>query len=195
MGTKILRKLTIRDAFGGKAECLKAAQTGLTKPEDKTGSPVPILTIIGQVSDYATGNGDNGDFIKLKGSFEATNLMTGEVTSVNGVCILPNFIAENMALAIKAGAQAVDFAVSISVEYDETAATMYKFSAESLLPPTTAQPVSALKAQMQQLGIEMPVPRLAAPAPAAAPVPAPTPAAEPAPAPAPAAEVKKGGKK
>lgn len=189
MATKILRKLTIKEVVGGKAEILKIAQTGKEKPDSTTGAPVDLLTIIGQVNSYQPGEGDNGSFVKLKGAFEATNLDSGEVIPVNGNAILPNFVADQIASALMDGAGSVDFAVKLTVSYDETAATMYKFGAESLLPVQSAEPVNALKAQLAGLGVSLPAPRKT-PA-----LPAPDAPSAPAPAPAPTAEAKPNAKK
>lgn len=166
MATKILRKLTIRDAIGGKAEILKAAQSGRSVSKDengkdvfsKEGASVPLLLVLGQVRGFVAGEGDNGAFLKLKGSFEGTNLQTGEVIQNVGVAILPNFISDLLAGAMTDGVDAVDFGVKISVKYDEAAATMYVFEAESLMPAQESKAITGIKAQLAAAGIALPKP-------------------------------------
>jgi hypothetical protein len=184
MATKILRKLTLKEVVGGKAKILEVAQLGRVESTDDSGKKVfasvgiavPLCTIIGQVRNYKADSSDLGPYLKLMGTFEATNLQTGEIVPVNGTCILPNFIADAIGTALQAGAEAVDFAVQVNAKYDEAAASMYVFEAESLLSPVEAAPISALKAAMLSAGIALPkpanVPALPAPTPAPAPAPA-----------------------
>lgn len=166
MTTKILRKITIRDVVGSKSEILRIAQTGrtVTKGADgkdvysADGAPVKLMTVIGRVNGFTPGESDMGSFLKLKGAFEATNLVTGEVFTDVGTCILPNFVSDLMANAMKSGADSVDFAVALSVVFDEAIPTMYKFEAESLLPAQESDSIAAIKAQLAGAGIALPKP-------------------------------------
>ncbi|MBK9497433.1 MAG: hypothetical protein IPO08_23505 [Xanthomonadales bacterium] len=188
MATKILKKLTIRDVVGGKAEILKAAQSGRSVSKDEngkdvysaTGVAVPLMSVIGRVHDFTPGQSDHGAFLKLKGDFEATNLVTGEVFSDVGTCILPNFISDLVANALKGGAQGVDFAVRVDTRYDEAAATMYVFDAVSLMPARESDSISAIKNALQAAGVALPAPAglkaLEAPKPEPVPEPAQAPA-------------------
>ncbi len=193
---KILKKLTIRDAIGGKAAILEAAQSGRVKGKDEAGKeiflpegkPVPLLTVIGQVHGVKAGEGDNGSFVKLFGIFEATNLITGEVLSDVGIAILPNFVSSGIAGAINAGAQSVDFAVTIQTRYVESAATMYVFEADSLMKPVESPALAGLKASLAAQGIMLPAPKVQAIGNAAS---AAQESAKAAPAPAPAVADKK----
>lgn len=164
MADKLIRKLTIATAFGDKLALLKAAETGRPSPEAEVGTPVDILEVVGRVSamkpgttkrTLPTGEEVSSDFVKLMGEFEATNLLTGEVTQ-NDVCILPNFVSGMMAQAIKGGAQAVDFAIKLQVRFKLSAATMYEFTAESLIPIQQAKTVAGIKAQILARGLALP---------------------------------------
>lgn len=185
---KIIRKLTIREAIGGKGEILKAAQSGRKAEDAKTGDPVQILQVIGRCTGYVPGESDNGPYVKLKGEFQGVNLLTGEVIENIATAILPNFVGDLVAGAVQSGAESVDFAVVISVNYNEDAATMYEFTAESLLPPQQSKAIAGILGQLQAAGVALPAPAklaaLAAPAPAAAPAAAPAPAETPAAVPA-----------
>lgn len=165
-GQQILRKLTIKETVGNKAVILAAAMEGLAKPDDKIGKKVAILRIIGQCTSIVPGETENGGaYVKLKGQFEATNLLTGEQFRNVSVAILPNMVGDMVAAAIMAGAQAVDFAVEIDVQYNLDAITMYEYSARSLLKPVQAAPVTGILAMLAESGVTLTAPRLAAPKP------------------------------
>lgn len=180
---KILRKLTIRDMIGGKTAILDVAKTGRASDTASEGSPVPLLMVVGHVTGVKPGEGDNGSFVKLMGSFEGTNLQTGEIVPDVGMAILPNFVSTQIASAIQSGAESVQFAVQIDVKYKESAAVGYEFEAKSLLPVQESDAIKAIKAQMTANGIALPqpvkTPQLAAPQ-STAPTPAPTEAPKPA---------------
>ena len=171
MSEKIVKKLTIKECVGGKPVLLAIAMLGQTVSKDDagkevrsvTGRPQPIMRVLGQVIGFTPGEGDNGSFVKLKGSFQAINLQTGEVINT-AQAILPDAVGEPLANAIHNGAEAIEFAVEIFVEYDESAATMYKFTARSLIPSATPKPIASLLERMAAQGVEMsPVKQIAAP--------------------------------
>lgn len=196
MGTKILRKLTIATAFGDKIKVLEAAMKGRVG-EAPEGNPVDLLAVVGQVHSIKPGSVKRAmpdgtemvsEYVKLRGTFEATNLITGEILPDVGECILPNFVAGPIAAAIQAGAKSADFAVKLQVRFKITAATSYEFLAESLLPVQNSDAVQGIKARLLALGVDVPKQmQLAAPKPADA--------AASAPAAAPAEPEKKDGKK
>lgn len=172
MASKILKKLTIRDVIGNKAAILAYAMMGQTVSKDATGkevrsasgSAVPLLRVLGQVTGFKAGESDYGSYVELKGAFQGTNLQTGEITEGVSKCILPDAVGEPLANAMHNGAESVEFAVEIFVKYNETAATMYEYEAMSLLKPQTPKPIESLFARMQAEGIAMTVPlKLAAP--------------------------------
>lgn len=163
-GTAILRKLTIRECVGTKAAILAIAQTGKANPEAVTGKKIPILRVLGQVQAIQPDEGDNGPYVKLRGQFQGTNLQTGEVFENAPVALLPNMIADLLAAAFVGGkGESVNFAVEIDVAYDETAATMYTYSARSLLKAQTAAPVIGILAQLATEGIALTQPLKIAP--------------------------------
>lgn len=163
-GQKLLRKLTLRTVVGSKADILAIAQGGRVKPTDVVGEPVPVLRVVGQVNGYKAGQSDYGDYVELKGAFQAVNLVTGEVTDGVSTAILPDVVGNALAQAIKGGAEAAEFAVEVDVTYVEKAATMYEFSVRTLVKPQTAAPVAGILARLESAGITMTAPKqLAAP--------------------------------
>lgn len=179
-GTAILRKLTIATAVGGKETLLDIARQGKPSKEAAEGAFVPMLRVIGRVFKAKPGsvsrtmpNGEtiDSEFVKLIGEFSATNLETGEVFPNVAECILPNFVADSIASAMKSGADSVDFAVELTIRFKEKAATMYEFGCNSLIPVAKASSVNDIEARLASLGIEATPPRklLAAPKADAAP--------------------------
>lgn len=173
-GNKILKKLTIRDMVGGKPAILAAAQMGRADGTDdkgkackvgSEGKEVPILRVVGQVNGFKAGESDNGSYVELKGTFQGLNLITGEVVNNVARCILPNAISEPLAAALANGStESADFAVEISVAYQESAAVMYVFSARSLMKSAPAAPVQDILARLEASGVRMTAPlALAAP--------------------------------
>lgn len=194
---KLLRKLTVATAVGDKIKVLGYATLG-REGEAAEGKPVPLMTVIGRVTGLKAGsvnrtlpNGEqmSSDYVKLKGNFEATNEQTGEITPNVGECILPNFVSDPIAGALRGGADSVDFAIRVDVKFKLAAATGYEFTAVSLLPIKQADSVNDIKRQLLALnnGV-MPSAKMLAPpdlvakagTPSAITANAPTPAAEPA---------------
>lgn len=162
-GTKIISKLTIRDVVGSKPKILAAAMTGRANDEAKDGKPVPIMRVLGQVQGFQAGEGDNGAYIKLRGLFQATNLLTGEIIDNVPIAILPNTVGDLLAGIMVGGAKSVDFAIEVDVQYDEAAATMYVYSFRSLMKAATSAPVQAIQALLESSGVKLTAPRLEAP--------------------------------
>lgn len=172
MTTKILKKLTIREFIGRKPDLLAAAMLGRPKGKDDKGAdifigtqgqPVKLMRVLGQCTGFKADESDNGPFVLLSGQFVATNMLTGEMVQT-ARAILPDAIGELVSSAVKSGAEAVDFAVEIFVEYDEAAATMYKFTAKSLMEPETPKPIASLMARLEASGVKLSEPlKLAAP--------------------------------
>ncbi len=186
MATKLLRKATIGSVVGDRRELLRIAETG--KDGDGKGKPINVMMVLGSVDRIKAGvvAENSSEYVKLFGNFEVTNMVTGEIIPDIGECILPNFVSTAIAAAIKAGADNVQFGVTIQIRYSPLAITFYEFEAESLMAPQTAAPIAALKAQLAAQGIALPAPtkQAALAAPAATP--------EPTPAPSPAPTTKKG---
>lgn len=170
--SKILKKLTIREFIGKKSEILAIAMTGRPKGKDSKGAdifigtagePVKVMRVLGQCTGFKADESDNGPYVQLSGQFVATNMITGEQVAT-ARAILPDAIGEQVAGAVKGGAEAVDFAVEIYVEFDEAAATMYKFSAKSLMEMAVPKPIQSLEAKLLAAGVVLSAPlKLAAP--------------------------------
>lgn len=163
VGTKLLKKLTVRTFIGGKADILAYAMTG-RKDKESEGSDVPLIRVLGNVMGYKSGESDFGSYVEMRGEFHATNLQTGEILESVSKCILPAVVGDSVAAAMHGGAESVEFAVELDVRFSEKAATMYEFSARSLIAPKAPKAINALMERLQSQGIEMTKPlALAAP--------------------------------
>lgn len=148
----ILRKMTLREIVGTKAEMLAIANSG-------KGQKVPVCEIVGQVNAIKPGEGTNGSFVKLMGVFQAKNLITGELSNQIDVAILPNYVANPIAAAVAGGATGVQFGIRFYLTANATSAVGYVFDAEDLIATT---PVKALP-DLWALAEKAAAPRLPAP--------------------------------
>lgn len=138
-----IRKITIKEVFGDKKAVRDLA-------EKMKGKVAPLFNVIGVVDGVKPGSTDKGDYIKLIGTFEATNLETGE-TFQSGACILPNFLSDGIGAAMmRPNANSVQFALTIGAKTDEKSVTGYVYTGENLLPPSEHSPLVALRSQLEK---------------------------------------------
>lgn len=115
-------------------------------PED--GTAMHVMRILGVANKIVTGNGDNGAFVGFLGSFEATNVETGEVFR-SGKLFLPN-VASNLleaAVANNGGAN-VEFAFDIGVKEDDTSAVGYVYTASPIMEASENDPIALMKTRL-----------------------------------------------
>lgn len=141
---EMLRKLTIR-TVGFDVATVKMALG--TEPA------VALLRIAGIAQEGAPGQTDKGEYLKLKGEFRATNLITGQLFEA-ATAILPSFITDRISTALKGGP--VEFALEIGVKADPTSVTGYQYTAQPLVE---AKPSDRLAGLLQASGMLHP-PRL-----------------------------------
>lgn len=136
----ILKKITIKDVCG---------RTRIIAPEGhKDGDPIPdrlLMLVMGMVTRVSDGNAQYGDFIKLHGQFEATNLSNNKQFAA-GACILPD-VANDMVHAQFAaeGVTTVQFAFRIGVKVNDSVAIGYEYYAEPVVSMAENDPLAALR--------------------------------------------------
>lgn len=82
--------------------------------------PIVLATLIGRVTGYKVGSGDKGEFYAFNGSFEGTNVRTGE-SARSSKCFVPNALNGLLAEAVDAAnGQAIDFALQIGAKFTNT---------------------------------------------------------------------------
>lgn len=139
-----VRKITIKEVFGDRAAVRACA-------EKAKGKVANLFSIVGVVDGVKPGSTDKGEYLRLIGTFEATNLESGEVFQ-SGAAILPNFLSEGVGAALmRPNASAVQFAIVIGAKTDEKSVTGYVYTGENLMPPSEHSPLVALKGQLEKL--------------------------------------------
>lgn len=106
---------------------------------------VNLANIVGSSSAAQPGQTAQGDYIKFMGDFAATDCETGEIVATSGVCILPQFIAIQMAEALRES-ESIEFALRVHAEYDAKSVTGYRFGVETLQAPKITDRMSRLLA-------------------------------------------------
>lgn len=110
---------------------------------EKNGEVNQIMDLIGIANGVQPGETDKGPYNRFIGSFQATNLKTGEVYR-SGSCFMPD-VAGNLILgALKGGASSVEFGFKIGVVKDDQSATGYVYVAEPLMKPSENDPLELL---------------------------------------------------
>lgn len=123
MKGKIISKISVKTVWGSKPDA---------PTKDKGTEAQWLMQIIGQATGFTTGDTDKGNWVKLIGAFQATNLETGELFR-SGACFLPN-VALNLIMGeLKAAeTQSVAFGFRIGVIRDEASATNYVYTCDPI---------------------------------------------------------------
>lgn len=155
MTTALKKKITVKDVIGKVIPALKKA--GLTEDTDDENSVTgvtfpmntPILRVIGQVTGYTTGEGDNGPWVKFRGDFQGINLLTGEECR-SRACHVPDLIGDDIVSALQQeGNTAVEFAVDITVS-PYGGAQGYSYTVLPLVDVARDDPLDRLKALVDE---------------------------------------------
>lgn len=198
---KLLKKLSIATAIG------KIPTVDVQVPKMKDGAPVlngknetvmetvqraveqPLMRVIGLANDTKTGNSTYGAWLSFSGQFEATNILTGEV-SRSGNLFLPDVATELLAPVVKA-ASGIDVMIGFDIGVKPcNNAQGYEYTVTPLTEPSEDDPIARLKASAFSSLPALPAPKATETAPAQ------TAATETAPAETTtAADPKKAGKK
>lgn len=131
-----------------RTEQSKLTHHAWASPAQKKDAPAKreIGTVIGRATDIKVIKMPNGDtYSGLRGSFEATNAETGEVTTA-GICYLPSGFHDGVLSKLEQeGVASVDFAYRV---YSIPASNPQGFSyaMEPLLPATESDELSTLRA-------------------------------------------------
>lgn len=103
---KVARKLTMASASS--LSNAEKAKLGVEKA-------TPILNVIGMTNEYQFGETQLGQYVKFWGQFEATDLMTGEITT-SGAAIFPGILGDMLVGAIGKDRNTVRFAGTFGVK-------------------------------------------------------------------------------
>ena len=139
---KLINKLSVKAIIGGKGNILE------TVMKDKEAEHV-VARILGIATGIKTGEGDNGPWTGLTGTFKGVNVTTGEEFQ-SGVLFMPNVAQDMVTGALMADTKAVEFGFEITAKYDETSATSYVYSARPLFESSESDPLKMLEARMTE---------------------------------------------
>lgn len=152
--TNMIRKITVKTVIGD----VKKLVSGGSITENNT----PVMRVLGHVTDLKGGQSDFGPWVALLGTFEATNLLTGEVYAASKA-LLPSIISElveaQLAHAQKGDTDAsLQFAVDVTVCPDDSVAIGYTYGVIPLIQKA-ADPLDNLRLEVSEkapLQIEAP---------------------------------------
>lgn len=145
---QILKKLTAKTVMGNMKQVMREARTADGNPL-ADGDIFPLFHIIGQVISHQNGESDYGPWVKLKGRFRATNLVTGEVSS-SAVAMLPDEITDNIVAALELDdVHGLEMAFEVSARVDDSSAVGYNYVSRPLIDASDTDPLEALAARVQ----------------------------------------------
>lgn len=152
---QIVKKLSAKTIIGN---VLGAFTVDEKTKQPVIGELVALFQVVGIAVTIKTGTSTYGDWQSFKGTFEATNLLTGEVFRA-GELFLPE-VAENMLVGPVTQHGEVQFGFEIGARSvkDRTndQIVKYEFTCKPLLDTAENDPLEALKAQLPALQLEAP---------------------------------------
>lgn len=137
--SNLIKKVTVKTVFGDPKKYIR--DNGLK-------ASVAIVRIVGIATRLVTGESDYGPWVKFKGNFKATNLLTGEEFR-SGSCLMPEVASDLVEGAMCGeGVDGVNFAFDILLVPDDSSATGYVYQAEPLIDYTESDPLALLESQV-----------------------------------------------
>jgi hypothetical protein len=157
---QIVKKLSSKTIIGN---VLTAFTIDEKTKQPVIGELVALFSVVGIANTIKTGTSTYGDWQSFKGTFEATNLLTGEVFRA-GELFLPE-VAENMLTGPVTQHGEVKFGFEIGARSvkDRTndQIVKYEFTCKPLLDTAENDPIAALKAELPALQLEAPAAKTA----------------------------------
>ncbi len=121
--------------------------------ERKPKETLSVMRVVGIARRIVTGESDYGAWIKLKGEFHATNLLTGEEFH-SSTCMLPEVASDLVENALAdENNKSVEFGFDITVGPSDTPIG-YEYGALSLIAPSQEDPLQKLLEIVNKLAIE-----------------------------------------
>ena len=135
---KVIKKISTKTVFG--------SVNARFLPED--GSTKELYNVMGIATSVQVGESNYGAWECLRGRFRAVNLATGEEVEA-GQAFLPSLAHELVAPQVLE-AQAVEFALLIGARLSANSPVGYEYTAEPLLMPSEADPISQLARRVEK---------------------------------------------
>lgn len=145
---EVVKKITLKKCCGN----LKA----IVRDRMKAGETLPVLRVIGQVTNASIETSDLGEYVRLRGQFKAINLLDqSEYTSA--ACILPDVasypVYHQMQVPGDDGQtpKVLEFAYDMTIKEDESSAVGYEHGCTPLIETTQDDPLERLSASLPKL--------------------------------------------
>lgn len=139
MPSQFIKKISVKNCYGK----VSAAD-----------APMDILQVVGIATGSRTGESTYGPWVSLRGTFQATNLQTGEVFR-GSECFLPDIGVDMVLVALNSkDAQAVEFAVNVSIKKSESPIG-YEYTVTPLMKLQENDPLAALANRLEAPGKEV----------------------------------------
>lgn len=140
MSGTLLKKITTKTVMGK----VKEAIAGLG---DKFQQNTPAMRVLGIANGVQTGESDYGPWVKFKGEFKATNLLTGEEFRSRS-CMLPELASDELEAALSdENNDSVEFAVDVTVNPSENTIG-YEYGIIPLVEAQRDDPLARLSSQV-----------------------------------------------
>jgi len=137
---EIIGKISVKTVVGNKKTINDAIS-------EYNGASVPIMRVVGQVNGIERGSSSYGEWLALKGNFQATNIITGDVFMA-GSAFLDSTYASNIEVELnKEEVSVVEIAVDVNAASSDTSQSGYIYSIRPLLN-NTFNPFEKLMAEL-----------------------------------------------
>lgn len=142
----IIKKITVKNVCGETKKLLNGQKEKFA-----------VMRVAGIIRSMHPDDGDFGTYVKFRGSFSATNLLTGEeFKSAN--CLLPDIAADLLESAMnEEGVNGLEFGFDVFVVPDDSIAIGYQYAVDSLIETAENDPLMTLINSLPSL------PKIAAP--------------------------------
>jgi len=126
---EIIGKISVKTVIGNKKIINDAIST-------YRGASVPIMRVVGRVTGIERGSSTYGEWLALKGNFQATNILNGEIF-MSGTAFLDTTYCETIEEELlKDEVSVVEIAVDVNAASSETSQSGYIYSLRPLLNNT-----------------------------------------------------------
>jgi len=126
---ELIGKISVKTVIGNKKTINDAVST-------YKGASVPIMRVVGRVTGIERGSSTYGEWLALKGNFQATNILTGEIF-MSGTAFLDTTYCKTIEdELIKEEVSVVEIAVDVNAATSATSQSGYIYSLRPLLNNT-----------------------------------------------------------
>lgn len=145
---KLIKKISVKTVCGKREQEIIGKDNG----KDVIGfKDKDVMDVVGVCTATRTGNTTFGDFIGLRGQFQATNLESGEVVR-SSQCFLPDDVTDLIVAQLSMdGVSSVEFAFRIGQKASNTSIG-YEYTAIPLLDTQQNDPINSILLKLEDKG-------------------------------------------